>query len=61
MPVDEEVVRTAWNDVGRARQVQDKITVFLLVDPIILQGWLLEMKAKRQAVLATVVDESVNP
>ena len=61
MPVNEEEVRTAWDTVGRARQVQDKITVFLLVDPIILQGWLLEMKANRQAVLATVVDDAVNP
>lgn len=59
----EEAVKKGWTLIGQAREVQDKITVMLLVDAVVLEGWLLEVKCRREATLArpVTVDALINP
>ena len=60
---EEEVVKKGWTLIGQAREVQDKITVMLLVDAVVLEGWLLEAKCRRASTLAqpVAVDALINP
>ena len=49
---EEEEIEGARRALVKARAVQDKITVMLLVDPEVLEQWLLEMHAARCEFLA---------
>lgn len=59
----DQEVKKGWTLIGQAREVQDKITVMLLVDAVVLEGWLLEAKCRRASTLAqpVAVDALINP